>query len=307
MIAIRSLDDGFIRDRLAARNLNSFGAKPRVLDVKTDDVGPPPMPARWANRAPPRIRSGWPRSRQATSIVFDESNGVAFAFGGYNGGTYFSDVFTWDGRTGSWSFRDCQPGDPSWPPGRQYHACAYDSHRQEVLVFGGSGVGEPRMSDLWIWDCATKKWRGAKPYPAVAAWPSRRSDHLMTYDSDRRRIVLFGGDGETANPLKDLWEWDPEARVWQEVILGPGDPCPEGRGGASLTYDSTRKKIVLFGGVNTQSGQLGDTWEWDGNDRKWTDRTSKEGPGARLGHAMTYSRQTAQSYLFGGYGSIPNH
>ena len=36
----------------------------------------------------------------------------------------------------------------------------------------------------------------------------------------------------------------------------------------AMAYDSARERIVLFGGRTDRSGDLNDTWEWDG--RTWT-------------------------------------
>ena len=47
-----------------------------------------------------------------------------------------------------------------------------------------------------------------------------------------------------------------------------------------MAYDSQRGRIVLFGGSNSITGALGDTWEWDG--ATWTPMASHwAGPGGR--------------------------
>src|SRR5262249_17570221 len=56
------------------------------------------------------------------------------------------------------------------------------------------------------------------------------------------------------------------------------------RSGPAIVYDSARQRPVLFGG-STGSGDLGDTWEWDGP--TWTQRATT-GPSPRHGHAMAY-------------------
>ena len=295
---LEELNHDFIQDRRAAR---ASGHTP-AQRVETGQVVEPPVDGQgWIDRTPRSIPPGWPAWRQAPCMVFDESRGEAVLFGGYDGASYFSDHFTWRGSTGSWTRISSPAGAAGWPTGRQYHAATYDSHRHQVVVFGGASVDSLRMRDLWIWSCAERRWLFATPFPVRADWPAGRSEHAMAYDSDRRRVVLFGGDDESAGSLSDLWEWDPETRLWERLTSGNG-AWPDGRADARMVYDSTRKKIVVFGGVNTRNGRLADTWEWDGAAREWTERRPAEAPTPRVGHAMAFSRSSSRTYLFGGFG-----
>lgn len=298
---LEELNHGFIQNRRAVRAVGS-SRPPQTVEVVSGQVLEPAANVTgWTDRTPPKIPANWPSWRQAPVMVFDESRQEAFLFGGYDGASYFSNIFTWQGSSGSWAYRSSPPGAAGWPTGRQYHAAAYDSERQQIVVFGGSGVGALRMGDLWVWNCADQRWLFATPFPMRPNWPAARSDHAMTYDSDRRRVVLFGGDDASAGTLADLWEWDPETRIW-ERLSSDNSRWPEGRADASMVYDSTRKKVVLFGGVNLQKGRLGDTWEWDPAAREWTERISQQVPSPRIGHAMAFSRSSSRTYLFGGFG-----
>ena len=104
---------------------------------------------------------------------------------------------------------------------------------------------------MWIWD--NKSW-----HKINTSTPSARAEASMAYDSDRQRIVLFGGyrneNGERIR-LGDTWEWN--GQKWEQK----SSEGPEPRNGTTMAYDPFRKKIILFWGSN-DSGQ---TWEWDGN------------------------------------------
>jgi len=80
---------------------------------------------------------------------------------------------------------------------------------------------------------------------------------------------------------------------WAQVAsTGPG-----ARRSPSISYDSARNRLVLFGG--SAAGEIkSDTWEWDGS--TWSLR-STSGPGPRNGHALAYDALHGRTLLFGGY------
>ena len=67
----------------------------------------------------------------------------------------------------------------------------------------------------------------------------------------------------------------------------------------AMAYDAARSQVVLFGGVNPNSGVLlNDTWVWDGSN--WTQKSPQTSPPAREGHAMAYDIARGRVVLFGG-------
>ena len=64
-----------------------------------------------------------------------------------------------------------------------------------------------------------------------------------------------------------------------------------------MVYDSKREVMILFGGFNIDSRQLGDTWQWDG--ALWT-LLSETGPAPREDGAMAYDAALGLTVLFGG-------
>ena len=97
--------------------------------------------------------------------------------------------------------------------------------------------------------------------------------------------VLFGGDsGGVA--ARDTWQWDGDS--WSQLA----DIGPVERSGHALAYDTTRSRVVLFGGGPVDGDPFGDTWERDGTD--WVE-VDDVGPPARKGHGM--------AFLFGGVGA----
>src|SRR3989442_8385889 len=79
------------------------------------------------------------------------------------------------------------------PPVRDFHAMAYDSRSDRVILFGGwGGYGNPRpLGDTWAYDFSTNTW--TQMFPAVG--PPARMYFAMTYDNQSDRVILFGGGG----------------------------------------------------------------------------------------------------------------
>jgi hypothetical protein len=122
--------------------------------------------------------------------------------------------------------------------------------------------------------------------------PERRWAHHMIYDEANSRVLLYGGSlGNTI--LGDMWAWDGSS--WIE--LTSGGPPPRTKG--SFVYDSSRKKAVLFGGVNADDKNIDDTWEWDG--REWK-QIKVRGPIARAHSLGAYDYKNNVVLIFGGFG-----
>jgi hypothetical protein len=133
--------------------------------------------------------------------------------------------------------------------------------------------------------------------------PSARSGHRLVYDSDRHKVILFGGnDGQ--NYLNDVWEFDTASRTWSNITPGSGSmPIPRAYFG--MAYDQTRHKVVVYGGsCSTQFsnvGIVGDTWEFDPATRTWTQGANTIPIFVGLtGSALAYDPTRHQIIAFGG-------
>ena len=72
---------------------------------------------------------------------------------------------------------------------------------------------------------------------------------------------------------------------------------PQPRFGHAMAYDSSRHRVVLFGGDSLRSGLFNDTWEWDGEN--WT-QMADTGPAPRSKHSMAYDTVRRRVIIFGG-------
>lgn len=96
--------------------------------------------------------------------------------------------------------------------------------------------------------------------------PAVREDARMVFDPVSQKVILFGGANYTSGlRYNDTWEWN--GTSWTQRF--PTGTLPPPRAGQGMTYDSSRSRIVLFGGnLPNNTTNYADTWEYDGS--TWT-------------------------------------
>jgi hypothetical protein len=209
-------------------------------------------------------------------------------------GTLHAD--TWRFVGGNWAA--ASPTAPN--PTRDFSAMAYDPDDQVAVLFGGTADGAVTgLNDTWMWDDVSATWTAVTTTGA----PPARLNARMVYDTQRKKVVLFGGfTGSMSNMrLNDTWELDVPSLTWTQQTP---TVSPPGRSGPLFTWDPLRAVSVLFGGA-ALSGSLADTWEWDGT--SWV-QTAAGGPAARNSNAAgTFFGATGGNFtlLFGGVDAMP--
>lgn len=190
-----------------------------------------------------------PRPRQGCAMAYDPQRGVIVLFGGnHQEHDCLGDTWEWNGS--NWT--QIEPNAPV-PSPRYHHTMAYDQATGTVLLFGGWCGTE--LDDTWRWDGGS--WIPWTPDPNQPV-PHARSNHAMTSDADRGKVVLHGGTyGGTF--LDDTWEWNGSA--WEQVpTLGPS-----ARSNHGMTYDPVRRRIVMCGGEPAGAAATQQTWEYCGH------------------------------------------
>lgn len=178
---------------------------------------------------------------------------------------------------------------------------AYDASRARIVLYGGLTIGGTWEYDGTTW-VQTTAGDGRRPNAGAA----------LAYDAARSRVVLFGGyfsvyagtDTDCCSGFvggaTGTWEYD--GSTWTQATPLASPPP---RGLHSMTYDSARHKVVLFGGSvgddpRRASNWVNDTWEYDGI--TWTHVTTAVSPPARVRHALAYDARRQKVVLFGGDG-----
>ena len=173
---------------------------------------------------------------------------------------------------------------------RSCHAMAYVPSVAGVVSIGGArACGVNVVADSAVW-----KWDGTRWAAVGTALPSRREDALVSFDSRRRVLVLYGGRAASV-VHRDTWELTGSA--WQRRATasdsGPG-PLEHG----AMAFDERRGRTVVFGGGSRDGRTFNATWEWDGG--TWR-RSTARGPAARVGHSMAWSSADNAVVLYGGF------
>ena len=166
-----------------------------------------------------------------------------------------------DGSPDSGSGDGCCTEEPgSWPTtgpcGTPPRVCSDAGCGSGVVMFGGAGLSG-LLSDTWIWDGV--QWTEV----SLDAGPSARYGAGAVTDCDG--VFLYGGRVSADVYSPEQWVWINGA--WVQLPTPDADAGPSGR--ADFAFAKVNSATtVLFGGENTVSSALQDTWTWD--DTSWT-------------------------------------
>lgn len=230
-----------------------------------------------------------PPVRTSAAMTYDPVRGRVMLYGGHNfmpPSEFLGDTWQWDGTT--WTNVTPTSGNPA---PRRRAAMAFDGSIQRVVLHGGTS-STSGLTDTYEWTGTT--WTPTSPGP-------QRYGQAMTYDTARRRLVMFGGRSTTGSDALLPETWERSSGVWANV--SPTTARSFSRSMLGMAYDSARGAMVVFGGVAGIDGsyaRLGDTWEWR-NDA-WIKVSPGGGsdPSARDGVALAYDPIAAETILFGG-------
>lgn len=84
--------------------------------------------------------------------------------------------------------------------------------------------------------------------------PPPRYDHAVWVFNGK--MYVFGGMGST-QPLHDLWRYDPEGNIWEELLPGPIRPSPRYGHATEVTEDGS---VYISGGIDAAGNRLIDLW-----------------------------------------------
>lgn len=185
-------------------------------------------------------------------MCYDSVRGVTVLYGGLPDNFFPIDsdqTWEWNGTDWTNTSPANNPG-PLERPGMCFHEAA-----GVTVLFGGIDVQTGGNNDTWLYDGTD--WTVAN---VTGPRPSVRTGCSLAYDGNRQICVMTGGqDPSNGTPFNDTWEFDLNALTWTQVP----STYTDARLSAGLVYDSLRKQMVMFGGVNYQTfSALGDTWEY---------------------------------------------
>jgi hypothetical protein len=223
----------------------------------------------------------------------------------------------WTWMSGSNTF-GCQPGvygtmgqfAAGNVPGSRQTSVSWMDQSGNLWLFGGNGCdstgGQGPLNDVWEFDVSTRQWAwmaGTTLGWQGGAYGYIHEAHAGNTPGGRQSAVgwvdrsgnfwLFGGFGVPASiynesDLNDLWEFNPNTRLWawmggSHISGHPGiygthhlpspTNIPGARDSASAWVDANGN-FWLFGGIGVGAGGtiggMNDLWEFNPSDLNWT-------------------------------------
>ncbi|HUH03146.1 MAG TPA: kelch repeat-containing protein [Kofleriaceae bacterium] len=249
--------------------------------------------------------TGW---RQATPTTAPSARGryaaagsgeVAFLFGGRfrtagTTGNYTLHGDLWSFATGTGQWTEVAAGG-SGPSARHLSVMAAEPGGS-VVIYGG----DTNPSALTI-NPSTEVWRhdqGWTQLTTTGAAPSPRVFMASAYDTQRDRLVIFGGQiGDFVSPgLNDLYALDLGTRTWSQLSANGAAGAPSGRFSASMLYDPTADRYIMMGG-HADPGVANDVWSFDPEGGGWSQLgVGDVFTGASLG-CLGNSREIPKGYV----------
>jgi hypothetical protein len=270
-------------------------ASPSLLQTNSaaavpSDSAPPgttaPSPG-WARVEPDGVRPAAREDHTWTAAP----GGLAFLFGGRDGGTVYDDLWAFDPATDQW--QEIAPtGDR--PEARFGHNAAWVDGIG-LVVFAGQGPAG-FFNDLWAFDPASAAWH---LLPGAGAAPVSRYGACGALGPDGRLWISHGFTSE-GQRFADTRAYDFSTSSWTDetaLVDGPIKRC------LHACWWTDDGHFVLYGGQTTGTTALGDLWRLTVGERPgtnaWTLVEPVGGqPAAR--NLVAVARWGASALVFGG-------
>ena len=187
----------------------------------------------------PRWRAGStsgtrPTPRAGHTGIYDPVRQRMIVFGG-NDGAPSNQVWA---LSATWTLLT-PLGTPPSP--REDHTAIYDPVGDRMIVFGGNGG--TLLNDVWALSLADPPtWT---PLATSGTPPSPRRGASVAYDSQRQRMIVFGG-ATASTVTNDLYTLDLASGAWAPLAASGSAPQP--RAYASALYDALADRLLIVGG-----------------------------------------------------------
>ena len=162
-------------------------------------------------------------------------------------------------------------GDQSWRKlevratgPRVESAMVWDPAREVFVLHGGRDRNWDLLAETWEWAPGDAEW--SRVVDAMTPNPGPRMSHAMVWDSTAERMLLFGGYRDERS-LNDTWAYDSRTKRWVQLQTTGGPPSRSQHG---MVYDPVRDEILLFGGRDSETQPLHDTWSLDLDTLQWS-------------------------------------
>lgn len=235
-----------------------------------------------------------PSPRGWHSMIYDSKNGKTFLFGGNNLIGRLNDLWVFDYDSNTWT--ELIPDKN--PSSRSSSAMFYDKTNERIILFGGYGLNDLLLNDLWAYQFDNNSWFQLFNEDQ----PSVRYGHSMVYDEQNNLGILFAGNNFQTK-MNDVWLFNCSDDLWVESnSISP--PAP--RYWFSMAYDSANHGSYVFGGRIgnfglVSFGSSSESYLFEFSTNEWINISDPHSPSPRFDLPMVYDSDTQSMFLFGGY------
>lgn len=246
--------------------------------------------------------SGIPYPNYLTAALYDSTRHRLLRFGGHAHTFIHGTQYGWESDQ-LWGLTDhgfthwTQLRSSTAPPPLGGMSLVLDPPGDRVITFGGHSSATGTFGSMWQASLSdTSGWR--RLY-ALGTIPPARDLHSAVIDPVRRRMFVYGGR-TSERIMSDTWQLDLNGRPrWARLDSTALAPPP--RLGAGAVLDPVGDRIVLFGGLNLDSGTFDDTWQLSlSGTPAWSRLLFPRSPPPRAFAAMVYDSRRQRIVLFGG-------
>jgi N-acetylneuraminic acid mutarotase len=206
----------------------------------------------WTNLEPSKA----PANLKGASMVYDAESDRMILFGGWAtnlSGDGSNETWAFDYETNTWTKMDPEIR----PPSRYYHAMAYDTESDRVILWGGYGPKPIDVSSVWAYDYNTNTWEELISDTA----PEPVGYGAMVYDPVVDLTFLYAG--------KELWSFNFNSNTWHQVS---DSPTPGDLLFLDMVFVDSTGQVIIFGGGPNLNIHFNKTWSYNPQSDSWTNQ-----------------------------------
>jgi hypothetical protein len=196
-----------------------------------------------------------PSVRWMGYMAYDSESDKIIFFGGLNpaDNTKYDETWAFDYPTAAWVKMN-----PAVHPSATYaFPLVYDTESDRVILWSGDGVEKV----VWAYDYNRDQWEKLPYTDGPAPMASSVGRVPLAYAPDLDKIFLYNGT--------EFYTYDYNHNRWEKPA---GDLKPGARNSHVLAYDTSAKRLVLFGGTPKSDAWdlvTNDTWLYDPQTGEW--------------------------------------
>lgn len=173
-------------------------------------------------------------------------------------------------------------------------SAVYDPVENRVIVFGGR-TPAGNSNQIWSLNLSNNQWIQLLP---VGSGPSPRYTQNAVYDSLLHRMIIWSGQGSEL--YNDVWSLNLSNNAWQQLWPdGNVSGAPLKRYGTASVLEPQTRHLVTFAGFTT-SGRFHDTWTFNIDSLRWTEKSDSSYPPMRCLHSTCFINESNKMVVYGG-------